>query len=115
MSNEFTDMIKEWVVVDNHLRDLTSQAKSLREKRNNINNNVITYIQNNNLNDAIIKINDGTLKFNYSKTTQPLTFKYIEECLSDIIDDENKVEQIINYIKTKRNVKSIMDIKRIYN
>ena len=33
MSNEFTDMIKEWVIVDNHLRDLTSQAKALREKK----------------------------------------------------------------------------------
>lgn len=115
MSNEFTNMIKEWVTIDNELRELSLKSKSLREKKNNVNNNVINYIENNNLDNAIIKISDGTLKFNYTNISQPLTFKYINECLSDIINDKNQVEAIINYIKNKRNVKSIMDIKRNYN
>ena len=115
MSNEFTNMIKEWVTIDNELRELSLKSKSLREKKNNVNNNVINYIENNNLDNAIIKISDGTLKFNYTNISQPLTFKYINECLNDIINDKNQVEAIINYIKNKRNVKSIMDIKRNYN
>ena len=115
MSNEFTNMIKEWVTIDNELRELSLKSKSLREKKNNVNNNVINYIENNNLDNAIIKISDGTLKFNYTNISQPLTFKYINECLNDIINDKNQVETIINYIKNKRNVKSIMDIKRNYN
>ena len=115
MSDEFTNMIKEWVTIDNELRELSLKTKSLREKKNNLNNNVINYIENNNLDNAIIKISDGTLKFNYTNISQPLTFKYINECLSDIINDKNQVEAIINYIKNKRNVKSIMDIKRNYN
>ena len=115
MSNEFTNMIKEWVTIDNELRELSLKTKSLREKKNNINNNVINYIETNNLDNAIIKISDGTLKFNYTNVSQPLTFKYINECLNDIINDKNQVEIIINYIKNKRNVKSIMDIKRNYN
>lgn len=115
MSNEFTNMIKEWVTIDNELRELSLKTKSLREKKNNLNNNVINYIETNNLDNAIIKISDGTLKFNYTNVSQPLTFKYINECLNDIINDKNQVEIIINYIKNKRNVKSIMDIKRNYN
>ena len=115
MSNEFTNMIKEWVTIDNELRELNIKSKSLREKKNNVNNNVINYIETNNLDNAIIKISDGTLKFNYTNISQPLTFKYINECLNDIINDKNQVEAIINYIKNKRNVKSIMDIKRNYN
>ena len=115
MSNEFTNMIKEWVTIDNELRELSLKTKSLREKKNNLNNNVINYIETNNLDNAIIKISDGTLKFNYTNISQPLTFKYINECLNEIINDKNQVEIIINYIKNKRNVKSIMDIKRNYN
>ena len=115
MSDEFTNMIKEWVTIDNELRELSLKTKSLREKKNNLNNNVINYIETNNLDNAIIKISDGTLKFNYTNVSQPLTFKYINECLNDIINDKNQVEIIINYIKNKRNVKSIMDIKRNYN
>ena len=115
MSTEFTNMIKEWVTIDNELRELSLKSKSLREKKNHVNNNVINYIETNNLDNAIIKISDGTLKFNYTNISQPLTFKYINECLNDIINDKNQVEAIINYIKNKRNVKSIMDIKRNYN
>tara|TARA_B100000035_G_scaffold313366_1_gene326907 strand:+ start:2925 stop:3272 length:348 start_codon:yes stop_codon:yes gene_type:complete len=115
MTTEFTNMIKEWVTIDNELRELSIKSKSLREKKNNVNNNVINYIETNNLDNAIIKISDGTLKFNYTNISQPLTFKYINECLNDIINDKNQVEAIINYIKNKRNVKSIMDIKRNYN
>ena len=33
MSNEFTNMIKEWVTIDNELRELSLKSKSLREKK----------------------------------------------------------------------------------
>ena len=40
---------------------------------------------------------------------------YVNKCLSEIIKNENQVKQIINYIKQKREIKVIEDIKRIYN
>ena len=115
MTTEFTNLIKEWVTIDNRLRELNLQTKNLREKKNDVNTVVINYIKNNNLDNAIIKISDGSLKFNNTNISQPLTFRYINECLNDIIDDKNQVELIINHIKNKRNVKTIMDIKRNYN
>lgn len=115
MSNNFNNMIKEWVTIDNELRQLNLKTKSLREKKNIINNNVISYIENNNLDNPIIKISDGTLKFNHTNISQPLTFKYINDCLNDIIKDKEQVQIIINHIKNKRNIKSVMDIKRNYN
>jgi len=115
MGDFLTKKIKEWVVLDNKIKEINNQTKQFRDQKNNINTEVIRYVQDNNLTNAKIQISDGQLKFVNSKITHPLTFKFLEECLNDIINDKDKVNQIILYIKEQRDVKSVMDIKRYYN
>ena len=55
------------------------------------------------------------LKFQNTRVTAPLTFKFLEECLNECINGEEQVKQIIKYIKSKRDVKYVSDIKRSYN
>jgi ferritin len=64
---------------------------------------------------STIQISDGKLKFVQLKETQPLTFKYLETCLKEIIKNEEQVNKIVDYIKNKREVKYVADIKRFYN
>ena len=73
------------------------------------------FVDDNNLSSSTIKISDGRLKFAQNKQTAPLTLGFLETCLSDIINDEEKVTQIMEYIKQKRDVKYVPDIKRFYN
>ena len=61
-----------------------------------------------------MKISDGNLKFTTVKVTTPLTFKFIEKCLNEIINNSKQVEQIINYLKEKRENKYVEEIKRFY-
>jgi hypothetical protein len=49
------------------------------------------------------------------KDTQQLTFKHLETCLSEIIKNEEQVKKIIEYVKNKREVNYVPEIKRIYN
>jgi hypothetical protein len=115
MGDFLTKKIKEWVVLDNKIKEINNQVKQFRDQKNTVNTEVVRYVQDNNLNNAKIQISDGQLKFVNSKITHPLTFKFLEECLNDIINDKDKVNQIILYIKQQRDVKSVMDIKRYYN
>lgn len=115
MGDFLTKKIKEWVILDNKIKEINNQVKQIRDQKNTVNTEVIRYVQDNNLNNAKIQISDGQLKFVNSKITPPLTFKFLEECLNDIINDKDKVNQIILYIKQQRDVKSVMDIKRYYN
>jgi hypothetical protein len=48
------------------------------------------------------------------KETQPLTFKYLETCLREIIKNEEQVTKIVEYIKNKRDVSYSPEIKRLY-
>jgi hypothetical protein len=87
----------------------------LRERRNNLQDNITSYVEENNLDNAIIEISDGNLKFNSYKQSSPLTFKYINKCLNECISDEDTVDKLMNYIKEKREVKYQNGIKRSYN
>jgi hypothetical protein len=111
----FEQNIQEWVKLDTDLNIMNSQSKMIKEKRNNLENEIISYAKENNLDSAVIKLKDSKLKFNNLKVTQPLTLKFIESCLNDIIEDENEISTIMEYIKTQRETKINTTIKRYYN
>lgn len=110
----FESNIKEWVKIDDQLKLLQQKQKELREKRGELNHEINTYIETNNLNNSIIQISDGSLKYNSSKSTQPLTFRFVRECLSNCISNQESVEQLMNYIKEHRENKINYELKRYY-
>jgi len=111
----FEENIQQWVQVDNQLKILNDKSRELREKKNMINNRIINYVEETNIRDSKIKITDGSLKFGYNKNQTPLSFKFIEQSLKEIIQNDDTVTQIINHLKNKRECKSTMEIKRYYN
>ena len=115
MSENFQKNIQNWVSIDNKIKMLNMEVKELRQTKNNLTDQIFVYAENNNLENAVIQISDGKLKFQNVKSNSPLTYKLVKECLSDIIDDEKKVISIVDYIKKKRETKYSYDIKRSYN
>ena len=111
----FQQNIKQWVSLDTQLKTLNEKTKEIRNKRNELTDNIFEFVDNNNLSTSTIKISDGKLKFAQNKQTAPITLGFLEGCLNDIIGNEEKVTQIMNYIKENREVKVIPDIKRYYN
>jgi hypothetical protein len=111
----FERSIKEWVTLDNQLKKIQDTARELREKRSELSDTIHKYTTNNNLSNATIEISDGRLKFGHTQTTQSLTFKFLEECLNEIISNKEQVQKIITHIKNKRETKVMPDIKRYYS
>lgn len=108
--------IKNWVSIDNKIKEHNDELKELRQQRAEISNDVYEIVNKNNLSNATVQISDGKLKFQSVKVPQPLTIKFLKECLEDLYDDEEQVTQILKYIKKKRdeNCKYVDDIKRYY-
>jgi HD superfamily phosphohydrolase len=107
--------INEWILVDNQLKHLSEQIKTIRDKKNTMTNNILSYIEDNNLTQTTISIPDGKIKFVKTNIMQGITFKYLETCLNEIIKNENQVNKILEYIKQRRESKQQMEIKRLYN
>ena len=85
----------------------------MREKRSSLGEEITKYAEKNNLSNATIQISDGNLKFANTRVIAPLTFKYLEKSLGEIIKSESQSKQIIDYLKQHREVKQIQEIKRI--
>ena len=111
----FEQHIQQWVSIDNQIKQLTDQMKELRDKKNTLNNVIFNHVENTNLSNATVQISDGRIKFIKTKDTQVLTFKYLETCLHEIIKNQDQVNKIIEYIKNKREIKYVPEIKRFYN
>jgi DNA-binding transcriptional regulator YhcF (GntR family) len=110
----FEKLIKEWVCLDNKLKYMNDEINSIRERKNNISNNIINYAYNNNIQNKTINISDGNLKFIKTNQYNTLTFKHLEECLHNFISNEDDIKTIIKYIKDTRKKKIVNDIKRSY-
>jgi len=108
----FEKQIQQWVHLDNQLKVANEKIKELRDVKQSLSQDILTHVQKNQLSQSTISINDGKLKFIQTKTSQPITFKYLETCLKDIIPNESQRNQILNYIKQKREIKTQFEIKR---
>ena len=111
----FEGQIQQWVQLDNQLKQINEKVKDLREKRNTLEQNITTYAASNNLTNSTVQISDGKLKFANTKIQEPLTFKYLEKTLNEVIKNESQVKLIIEHIRQKREIKIVPEIKRFSN
>ena len=86
--------IKSWIKLDNEIKQLSSELKSLRTQKEDHNQNILEHIKDNNLEHAIIKIGNGRLKFVDTNSTQPLTYKFICECLCDYFKNDDETVMV---------------------
>jgi len=111
----FEQTVQQWVLLDNQIKIYNEKLKELRYKRETVEEKLSQHAKTNDLSDSIIKISDGKLKFVNTKITSPLTFKYLEKSLGEIIKNTEQVNAIVNYVKNNRDAKIVPELKRYYN
>lgn len=115
MNSNFELQIQSWVALDNQLKLMNEKIHELREKKHDLCDKITNYAQTNNLTSTTIQISDGKLKFANTKVAAPLTFKYLEKSLGEVIKNESQVKQIVDYLKQHRDIKVVPEIKRVSN
>lgn len=114
MNPEFTSNVQKWVALDNELKGAQDTVKQLRDRRNQLAENILEVVDTSNLGNATVKISDGKLRFVETRHVQPVTLKLVEECLSKCIQSPESVRKIMQFIKDSRDVSVTNDIKRTY-
>lgn len=109
MSLGFNKELEEWVNIDNQLKELHIKTLELREKKNRLNVSLFEQVNRNQI-QPTIKTSLGQFKFVNTKVQQALTFKYLEKSLLDVIKNDSQVKKIIEYIKAKREIKTVQEI-----
>lgn len=104
------DKIKEWILLDNEIKNASMKLRELREKQQNIESILFKIPE---FQEKNIQINSTEkIKIGNCKSYQSLTFKYLENILSKIIKNESQCNVIFEQIKNSREVKMVPSIKR---
>ena len=113
--DQFVNNIKQWVTLDTQLKLVNEKTKKIRETKHELMDNICKYMTENDLAKNKIKISDGELRVYEKKEYSPLTYGYIEKTLKNIIQNEEQVDYIIQYLKENREVATSLYIRRTYN
>jgi hypothetical protein len=111
------ESIKKWVVLDNQHKKLNSQISNLRDEKNELTKDIISYYDLKNAKYPNINISDGKLSFIQQKITNPLSIKFLEQCFEEFFEnyDSNSIkEELIEFIKSKRIHNISTNIRRVY-
>ena len=101
--------VDRWVELDNKHRQYLTNIDDLKKSKKEISE----YLANK-TDFKYANINDGKIYITTRKLKQPLTFKFLELCLNNIISDKEQVGGIINYIKSRRTVNITTGISRSF-
>jgi hypothetical protein len=112
MSNqELLDNVKEWITIDNEIRQLQSAIKDRRKQRKELTNNLVSTMKQNDID--VFNIPDGELIYTKTKSKKPLSKKHLLFSLSEYFkNDKEMVEQLGKFILDSRQIKENENIKR---
>ena len=109
--NELREFIKEYVTIDDNIRDLTKKRKVFNDRKSELSLKILAHMNQMSLDDINIG-NDGKLQKKESKTTQGLTMPFIKNKIESQVSDQVVVQKIIDVLKTDRPSKTKYVLKR---
>jgi hypothetical protein len=111
---QFTEDIRKWVTLDTQLKLVNEKTKQMREMKQALQSQIQTYMEKNKILDKRIGIHDGELRVVEKKEQTALSFGYIERCLGEIFSEKEQVDYILQYLKEKREIQLVKEIRRTY-
>ena len=113
--DNFTENIKKWVLLERKLCSIKEEynlkIKEYKNAKIKLEKGLTDYMQQNELTDSIIKLPDGKIKYTETNIPQPITYKFLFEIFKDLYKDDEKANEIITYIKQKRETKKNINLK----
>lgn len=108
---EFKDNVKRWLELDNQLKRLAAAAKERRNKKNEINNQILEFMSKFNIEDLNTK--EGIIRYKKSYVKEPLSQKTIKTKLEELFKDQPDIFERIDKIFTDRGKVEKLSLRRL--
>jgi hypothetical protein len=106
--------IKEWLQVDNDIREIQKAAKEYREKKKQLTEQLVHVMRENQIDNFDVK--DGTLMYKCNKVKSPVNKKHLLTTLTKFFkDDTEQASDLCKFILDTREVKVKETIQRKIN
>ena len=106
--------MKEWIEMDNVYSTLRQQMNELNDKKKVLEDDILKYIEDNNLEKVVVTVNDGTLKFPKRSQQQAISLKFLKTHLTKYSDEKQSinVEEVFKFLTSNLETKTKLSIKR---
>lgn len=104
--DDFKEKIKQWLSIDNQIRDLKSKIKVLQAGQTELTPQIMGFMSKNEIHNMNLGDN-GKLKYVKRETAQGITQKLLKEKLVEFLSEEKGLEafeHIINSREKKENI-----------
>jgi arginine decarboxylase-like protein len=113
MELNYIKRVQDWVDTDNKLLKLKEDMKDPLEKKKQLEEEIITYVESNKLDSLCLNISDGTIKFSKRNQTQALSMRVIRTLLESYSENDRiNVDEICDFITSNLEKKMIISMKR---
>lgn len=92
MDISYVKKVQEWVECDNKILKSKEAIKEVVEKKKELEEDIIQYVENNKYDKLTLNITDGAIKFSKRNSTQPLSMKVLRAILQKYCDQEEHID-----------------------
>jgi hypothetical protein len=116
MSNQdVATWVRNWVHYDNLATTLSKQASNARKMRETYEDQIISSLRRNHMENAVIKVSGGQIKMTHEKTTAPLTLGRIEEIAQKYFElrgNTDETEAFMRFLRKNRGTEESIRLKK---
>ena len=112
---DFNQNMINWINNDNEIKKYNDKIKSLKEKRNSFETEILMHIENNNLQDNIFNLPSysSKIQYNKNKSYETMTNKYlIDKFTKYFNNDPIKAKELLDFLKDERSCENKVGLKR---
>jgi len=102
--DELVENIKEWLQIDNEIKELQSEAKKRRQRKKEVTDSLVEIMKTNEID--CFDMNEGKLIYTQNKVKSPLNKKHLLSCLEQYFENDPNIEvnDISDYIMNNRKI-----------
>ena len=112
MSNQdLKNNLLQLLQINNTINQYKNEIDSLKKQKDNLEKNLIIYMEKNDMTNKNIIVNDQKIKYNTTKNYETFSKKYLLNKISTFLKDENVANELVNYLYNHREIKESKSIK----
>lgn len=109
---EIIESIKEWIRIDNEIRNLNKEVRDRKTQQTNISKRLMTTMKDNNIDEFNVK--EGKLIYSKKQVKKPITKKYLTDVLIKYYDgDAEQATELNSFIDENREATTKESIRRL--
>ncbi len=109
---EIIESIKEWMRIDNEIRNLNKEVRDRKTLQTNISKRLMTTMKDNNIDEFNVK--EGKLVYSKKQVKKPITKKYLTDVLLKYYDgDAEQATELNSFIDENREATTKESIRRL--